>query len=914
MRFSFSKLLAASAVLVSTIYSSADAFARIEGTWIQHPAATLRSNAKESQIDRIIEGERYVYFSVRAAEVDRSQRWLFSTNYRNESDSKYLQKSPYQLKEDPISIFRYDKTQPWAEGCLTPLAQELELSGSLPVAMNYSPDRRAMAVAYDNNAVDFIYDDGYVIPSTALFGMQVPSQTVKIYSFTFDEEKPIAYVAGSFGFAAVNMLNGELESLYRTDREVAWAGRVGENFVIFAGDIKPTSYASETYIYPVGNVPSVLVSPIDGGTNLQALMPVSPTAFAALARGASDVKNTLKLFTISDGQARGINLSSEGTVDNGAAYQYRHQFRTDGYFSPTRDGYAVYDNANILLIKKGEDAENVKTVSKSGLTTNEAKSKCATYDGSRFWLFTYESNGMDASERGFYSRDNSGNSWGEKSALIMPNAPTSSTARYGDFSPTQGFVIRGPGSCEEPGSPEKDKIFTYRDGKWTDVSFMTRNAKYQNPVAGAKYAVVDPLNPDWIWGSTSVMGGLFRMDLSNPSDFFAMGSTNYNNWKTTYPGFFPIFKHQPAYASLTQFSKVDFDRDGTMWFTRYLFNDWGDYWDYEDYIYAHEPLYYMTAEERQKINGSATDQAMLQNILNREISVPRVILHQNMTLKALKTPGNENLIVVTHGDVPGELRSFVYDHNGTPADQTDDRWMVFDELYAESGEKALYIWERGLYEDLKTGEVWMLTNNGPYIFDPKEYMKGNKVGRRPQVTLVEGSPVTNNPLEELEVWNVTDDLFGRKWISTSSGLLCLSPDSKELLGTYNASNSPLPSDEVYNVIADPNTGVLMVLTARGIVEFRPEGSTLSLPAGSHLTVWPSSVAPHFSGYVNIAGAQEGQKYEICDSEGKTVATLGAPEGGKLQWNVCDSDGRRVAAGRYSVKRVGMEENHPVIVL
>lgn len=298
-RVTIGKAIAGIAALFIPYAPSADA-AGLEGRWIQHPSATLRSHAKEGQVDRILEGNTYVYFSVRGAYIDRRGTGNYNVTYTSLNSL------------DPLQLFRYDKSLPWSDANIEPVAGTTELSGSVVDVINYSPELGVLGVVYDNNCVDFIRDSGDVVSSGALKDLAIPRVSAVPYNITFDLERPLAYVACNFGYVAINTDSGEIEEFVTTDRPLSWAGRVGDSMVLFAGSFKmpaldgswtPSSYATDTYVYPAPSVPAALSHPVAGAGNLQALMPLPEGRFAALAPGASPASAVLKVFETTAGSA-----------------------------------------------------------------------------------------------------------------------------------------------------------------------------------------------------------------------------------------------------------------------------------------------------------------------------------------------------------------------------------------------------------------------------------------------------------------------------------------------------------------------------------------------------------------------------------------------------------------------------------
>lgn len=876
--------------------SSSDVYSAIEGRWIHHPAAALRSNFKQSQVDRIFEGNRYVYFSVRGAFFNRS----YGNSYTTGNNI------------DPLQLFRYDKSMPWNDENIKPLASSVELSGTLPVALNYSPEAGVLAVAYDNRNIDFIYDDDRVVKSPVLCDVSMAGVATHPYTISFDEEKGVVYVGGSFGYAVIDYKDGELKDVHSFGVPVSWVNRVGENIVLFAGNISSAVYATSTYIFPENNVPSSLTSPVVGGENLQALMPLSSNSFAAIASYGDDLHGDVKKFTIANDGVRSETIKERMSVDDASTPNLRHMFRTDGFFSPAKDGYYVYGTEGILKIGKGADAGKVTEITREPLSANERAAKAATLDGSRLWLYKYESNGSNSIDsRGFYYYGLSGDKWTGKSALAVPSAPTTMFAQYVDYAPEYGMIFRNIGAAHSTSEVDIDRVFSYKDGKWKDLSYSANNPKYVSAVLPSRGLKIDPINHSWVWGVTP-NAGMHRLDLEDYENFLELGSSQRENYEDTYPGYFALFPLMPAWYVITDFA-YDFDDDGTMWFDRYFNQRFNT--DYEKVKDSYSPLYFLTAKEREQMAKIGTDKSKLPDILGRELRIYGTQGHHSHKLMVLHHPANKNILVGISGHYYQDYqRLFVYDHNGTPENPDDDRCEVVKELTDENGDKIKFLMETGIYEDPQTGNVWYFTTSGPFIINPQEFLKGNQRCRRMKITRKDGMDVNENPFEHLAVFYTVDDHIGRKWMATENGVYCLSADGQELLAHFTTNNSPLPTNDILSVGFNPETQSIFVLSSRGILEFQPEGTLGSVSEGTHLTVWPSVVTQDHRGYVNITGCAGGEEYIVTDSHSSEVVSLGTAEGGALQWDCRDSSGRRVEAGKYNINRRGKSEIHQVIVL
>lgn len=915
-------------VILTISLTSVDIKGNLSGKWIQHPAACLRSASKYGQLDRIIDGERYVYFSVRGAAFNRQDGMLY-TSAVPRYDPLIKDMTNNGLDKDPLQLFRYDKTRSWGEGCVTSVAQDFQLSGAFHNIVEYSPDYGVLMVVYENRMIDLIYDDGTFISSSVLANSSVPSRQFESYSITFDPQAPLAYVAGSYGVVSVNLQNGELQKKIEIEQPVAWAGRVGDYMVIFAGNVSAESYKTAAYVFKINEPHPVLNAPIEGGENLQALMPLSSDTFAAMAPGNSESQNIVRVFKIEEnGNVTYVDLTAAAAVDNSSNQYNRHLFRTDGFVSPTKDGYSVYNNSSIYLLKKGVDFENIQdfqnkalvTVSKNGLDkTDEKNAKAATFDGKRFWFYNYESPGLDESPRGFYSRNYSNGSWEDASTIVTPNAPYNDFARYIIWHPEKGMLFRGPGSFFDDGSTEKDYFFSYKNGVWTDLSYAANNKIYSEACRAGRFLSVDPINTNWIW-SCPPRVGVLKMDLSDNKSYMALGSktSNFNSWPANYPGFYQVFEYYsyPTYSNrelfnyLVNFSTVDFDMKGNMWFARYYPLNGDDI----DYIYQEFPntktaLYYITPEERMNLE----DASVRDRIEKRKIWIEGVDLQQNSTLVALKK--TENVIVFTSQFYESRYNHPVlYDHNGTLNDTSDDRIVNVQDLYDENGEKISRQYFTFLYENEENGDIWICSDSGVVLVKAEDMLNNQKNCRRLHVTRKFGTEADDYPFEFKPVNSVEKDNQGRLWVGTEMGLYCLSADGEELLGAYDITNSSIPSNSVLGVGCDQATGAVFVVTTRGIAEFQPEGSQVIKSAADHLTIWPSSLTPDYKGYINISGVETGSEYFVFDADDNRIISLGNSGDGSLQWDGRNSNGERVEAGRYNIRRNDVEEANIVIVL
>jgi len=126
----------------------------------------------------------------------------------------------------------------------------------------------------------------------------------------------------------------------------------------------------------------------------------------------------------------------------------------------------------------------------------------------------------------------------------------------------------------------------------------------------------------------------------------------------------------------------------------------------------------------------------------------------------------------------------------------------------------------------------------------------------------------------------------------------VSADGSEIIKHFDNSNSPLPSDQVYNVCYIPSTNSVMMVTPSGVVEYYMD-VTPSEGDYSNVYAYPNPVEPDFTGMITINGLMSNSNVVITNGEGTVVKTM-TSNGGIALWDGCDDNGNRVKTGYYNV--------------
>ncbi|MED5334987.1 MAG: ABC transporter substrate-binding protein, partial [Bacteroidota bacterium] len=149
------------------------------------------------------------------------------------------------------------------------------------------------------------------------------------------------------------------------------------------------------------------------------------------------------------------------------------------------------------------------------------------------------------------------------------------------------------------------------------------------------------------------------------------------------------------------------------------------------------------------------------------------------------------------------------------------------------------------------------------------------------------------------VWDIALDGGNRKWVATvNSGVFLLSPDGREQVAHFTAENSPLPSNEVYDVAIDQASGLVYFATPNGVTSFRGTATNFVSELGqSSLTIFPNPWRPEYPPAVTIDGLAFGSEVHSVDAAGRRVRQLDSA-GGRVVWDTLDDEGYPVSEGVY----------------
>lgn len=203
---------------------------------------------------------------------------------------------------------------------------------------------------------------------------------------------------------------------------------------------------------------------------------------------------------------------------------------------------------------------------------------------------------------------------------------------------------------------------------------------------------------------------------------------------------------------------------------------------------------------------------------------------------------------------------------------------------------------RALVND-RNGVIWVGTDLGPMVFDTPYSVFDPVITAQPPV--LNGRRLLANEM----ITSIAVDGGNRKWLGTRSGLYHVAPDGSQLIDTFTADNSPLPSNAIQSLAIEPISGKVFIETttagqSNGLVSYQ-SAATEPASALNQLTIFPNPVRPDFTGTVGINGLTENSTVKILNAGGQLVYETRS-QGGTATWALRDYLGRMAQTGIYLI--------------
>jgi hypothetical protein len=254
-------------------------------------------------------------------------------------------------------------------------------------------------------------------------------------------------------------------------------------------------------------------------------------------------------------------------------------------------------------------------------------------------------------------------------------------------------------------------------------------------------------------------------------------------------------------------------------------------------------------------------------------------------------------------------------------DDNDNKWirysinngggiMVFNEknpvgkqqkyLTDQIGEGKLPSMGVQCYKKGPNGDIWVGTDKGVAVYyNPNAIL--NSTNFDATTPIYENRPL----LRDKSVKCITIDGANRKWIGTDAGVWLFSEDGTQEILHYDVDNSPLLSNNIYDIEIIKSTGEIFFATDAGIVSFRGNATdpltveNTSESSEFSAKVFPNPVLPEFSGLIGITGLPLKTNVKITDINGVLVYET-TSNGGAATWNGVTYTGNKAESGVYLV--------------
>jgi len=198
-----------------------------------------------------------------------------------------------------------------------------------------------------------------------------------------------------------------------------------------------------------------------------------------------------------------------------------------------------------------------------------------------------------------------------------------------------------------------------------------------------------------------------------------------------------------------------------------------------------------------------------------------------------------------------------------------------------------------------TGLVWMGTTSGMIAFDPSKAFDADFRVTHIKVPRNDGTNLADYLLDGQTINCIAVDGANRKWIGTeASGLFLVSADGQTVLKNFNATNSVMGSNEIYQVCCDPTGNSVFVTTPLGVAEYKSD-ATPGQENYNNIYAYPNPVRPDYGGPINITGLMDNSLVKIADPSGNVIRSLKST-GGMVSWDGCNYNGDLVPTGVYTI--------------
>ena len=200
-------------------------------------------------------------------------------------------------------------------------------------------------------------------------------------------------------------------------------------------------------------------------------------------------------------------------------------------------------------------------------------------------------------------------------------------------------------------------------------------------------------------------------------------------------------------------------------------------------------------------------------------------------------------------------------------------------------------------EDLE-GQIWVGTNVGIVTYNRPDLVFEDNNFHANRIVLTVGG-LTQYLLNTEVVTSIAVDGANQKWLGTAnSGVYLVSDDGTKEIYHFTQENSPLLSNNIYNIGINHESGEVFFATDKGLISYRGS-ATMGSDEFRDVYVYPNPVRENYTGNITIRGLVSDVNVKITDISGNLVYETQA-DGGQATWDGKDFSGRRPSTGVYLV--------------
>lgn len=548
-----------------------------------------------------------------------------------------------------------------------------------------------------------------------------------------------------------------------------------------------------------------------------------------------------------------------GNLYGWAVYVFRLDMSTGGiaFVNTSQADFLCTDKADNMFFG---NANEVFSVAADGTPTQICGSndfKYLSYAGGSYWA----SRGYNGTQQ--YRLDSSGLLQAAADGITL-NSPMRNYCAFMNISPSGRLLVAG-GSRNYNNLDYQGTLYAFDNNKFTNfddsVSSYT-GYRYLNLTGVAE----DPADPDHVF-AVSAESGLYEFRAGKYVNHY--GHTN-SPLKSVLPN--------DVYSYLyVRLSALQYDPYGNLW---------------------------MINNEVDTILRIYTSEGKWRSIYIDELAKYPTFDHMIFD--------NSGRAWFTHRRTTGSHTAGVacLDFNGTVGNTSDDTFTYRYRFTNEDGTTYTPNTVDAICKD-NDGRIWVGTVEGPFLIEnPDEFSNVNFTFEQVKVPRNDGTDNADYLLTGVPISAIAVDAGNRKWFGTNGdGLYLVSADNIETVYHFTSTNSPLVSNIIKSLAVDPETGLVMIGTDKGLMSYDAgKVNSSNKLKDKDLKIYPNPVRPDYYGDVTIEGLPLNAEVKITTTGGQLVCSGKAPNG-FYKWDVKDSNGYGVGSGVYYVLAVTSDGKH-----